>query len=78
MSEEILELAAHCHTSCSLPPSLYSSLPGEAINRLKKFFPIAETDTVIGVLQASPNEGRAVKRLLELGFPLRKIPIPRA
>ena len=60
----------------SLPLSI--PLPGEAINRLKKFFPIAETDTVIGVLQASPNEGRAVKRLLELGYPLRKIPIPRA
>ena len=58
--------------------SLLPFLPGEAINRLRKFFPTADAETVISVQQASVNEGKAVKRLLELGFPLRKVPIPRA
>jgi len=63
----------------SLCISLYFHLlPGEAINRLRRFFPTADAETVISVQQASVNEGKAVKRLLELGFPLRKVPIPRA
>lgn len=50
----------------------------EAVNRLRHFFPTADTDTIAGVQRVSSDEGKAVKRLLELGFPLRKVPIPRA
>lgn len=48
------------------------------MNRLRHFFPTVDTETLLSVIQASSSESRAVKRLLELGYPLQKVPIPRA
>ncbi len=50
----------------------------EALNRLRGFFPTADAGVLVDVMRQAGEEGRAVRRLLDLGYPLRKVPIPRA
>ena len=50
----------------------------EALNRLRGFFPTADSGILLDVMQQTGDESRAVKKILDLGYPLRKVPIPRA
>ena len=51
---------------------------GEALNRLCHFFPTADREVVQAVMLQCSSESKAVKKLLDQGFPLKKVPIPRA
>lgn len=50
---------------------------GETLQRLKKFFPTCESETIIQVYRTSRTEQKTVKQLLTLGFPLKKLAMPR-
>lgn len=51
-------------------------LLGEILQRLKKFFPTCDTETIIQVHRAERNDLKTVKKLITLGFPMKKVPIP--
>lgn len=53
-------------------------LSGEALNRLCHFFPTADREVVQAVMQQCTSESKAVRKLLDQGFPMKKVPIPRA
>ena len=50
---------------------------GESIQLLKRFFPNCDVDLIEQVLRSAHSEPKAVKQLLALGYPLKKIPMPR-
>lgn len=66
---------SHSSSSSNAPREISQR---EALVRLRRFFPTAEADTMTGVLQVSRTESKAVRRLLDLGYPLRRLPIPQA
>lgn len=54
------------------------SCVAEAERRLKQFFPTADRETVVSVMRSNRSESKAVKRMIELGYPLKKVPLPRS
>ena len=67
------ELPNNCVMMC-----LYVCSAEEAEYRLKAFFPTADTETLLSVMRVTRSESKSVKRLLELGYPLKKRPLPRS
>lgn len=51
---------------------------GEGERRLKQFFPTADYETMVSVMRAARSESKAVQRMIELGYPLCKLPLPQS
>ena len=61
------------HGTSRYRKSIYSNTD-EGLQRLKRFFPTVDNDTIMSVMRAKKNEEKSVKQLLALGFPLKKQP----
>ncbi len=67
----------HTHTFTHLHTRTHTHT-GEALARLNHFFPTADTAVIQSVIQSARSESKAVKKLLKLGYPMKRVPIPRA
>ena len=52
-------------------------IAGEILQRLKKFFPTCDTEILVQTYRSQHNDQKTVKKLSSLGFPMKKVPIPR-
>ena len=58
--------------------TMTTRLIGEALTRLSHFFPTADRAVIQSVVDSARSESKAVKKLLKNGYPMRRVPIPRA
>jgi len=45
--------------------------------RLSGFFPTADRAVLQGVIQSARSESKAVKKMVDKGYPMRRVPIPQ-